>query len=751
MFVLQIGSGRFEIVEGGAELISGCIKVADNEKSANVEKPCLGFPQLDKKDFYKELRLRGYQYFDKFKRVQSATIGSGKIIWDSNWVTFTDCMLQFSILHNESRGLCLPTSIRKIVIDPVKHLHIANQQTSDEKVIDVIFDTDLRVIKSGGIEIYDLEASFVNRRPLAYDPVLEANKFIPHMPTSQLSMIDMAKFCTQLALENCIIKKVTLVESDDDRTPFCDYFYSALGDLPLITAELHYLSKKELDLSGATVHDEPLNSFSNVNIFIKSNCFAEIEVLKEACDILSDTGYILSRETKHLKKDQIKLPDNCQIIACVTLEDENVYMVQCIRAAQEFKPTVVEIPASLDSFNWIEDLKKAVVNGQTLVYSKTTSDNVSGILGLVNCIRREPGGFKNIRCVFVDQEKAPAFDLKNPFYMSQLNLGLAMNIYKNNKWGSYKHLSMGHVYTPEPTKDHVFASCVNRGDLSSLTWLNGSLNVDNPKNKIIEVHYSALNFRDVMLATGRISLDSEYGNRINQQYVFGFEFSGVTENGSRIMGMVSSKALSSHIDPVESLMINVPDNWSLEEAATVPLVYFTVYTAFFFSTNIKAGKKILIHAGSGGVGLAAIRVAIAYGLEVFTTVSSKEKTEFLLNEFPKLKSENIGNSRDTTFEEMVLKRTKGKGVDYVLNSLSEEKLQASIRCLADNGYLLEIGKFDMLNKSKIHLGHFMRGITFKSILCHQSELLRNWEQTMVRMANSLMVCILINCFLFFFF
>lgn len=63
--------------------------------------------------------------------------------------------------------------------------------------------------------------------------------------------------------------------------------------------------------------------------------------------------------------------------------------------------------------------------------------------------------------------------------------------------------------------------------------------------------------------------------------------------------------------------------------------------------------------------------------------------------------QNIGNSRDCSFEHMIKLRTKGEGVDFVLNSLAEEQLHASIRCLGRGGTFLEIGKFDLANDSKI--------------------------------------------------
>jgi fatty acid synthase, animal type len=76
----------------------------------------------------------------------------------------------------------------------------------------------------------------------------------------------------------------------------------------------------------------------------------------------------------------------------------------------------------------------------------------------------------------------------------------------------------------------------------------------------------------------------------------------------------------------------------------------------------------------------------------------------------------IGCSRDTSFEEMVKKETNGKGVDLVLNSLAEEKLQASVRCLGNNGRFLEIGKFDIVNDSALGMYIFLKEASFHGVM-----------------------------------
>ena len=160
----------------------------------------------------------------------------------------------------------------------------------------------------------------------------------------------------------------------------------------------------------------------------------------------------------------------------------------------------------------------------------------------------------------------------------------------------------------------------------------------------------------------------------------------------------------------------VPDNWTLEQASTIPVVYATAYYALVVRGQLKRGEKVLIHAGTGGVGTAAIAIAYSYDCEVFTTVSSTEKREYLKKLFPRLNDEHIANSRDTTFEQQIRFVTKGKGVDIVLNSLAEDKLQASVRLLAQHGRFLEIGKFDLSQNNPLGMSVFLKNTTFHGIL-----------------------------------
>ncbi|CAJ2507648.1 Uu.00g088340.m01.CDS01 [Anthostomella pinea] len=150
---------------------------------------------------------------------------------------------------------------------------------------------------------------------------------------------------------------------------------------------------------------------------------------------------------------------------------------------------------------------------------------------------------------------------------------------------------------------------------------------------------------------------------------------------------------------------------SFDVCATLPVVYSTALYALQYRAKLQAGETVLIHSGAGGVGIAAIEVALAAGAEVFTTVSTDEKREFLVKTFG-IGPSNIFSSRDTYFSAGILKATAGRGVDVVLNSLIGDQLHATWRCVADFGRFVEIGKMDLSTAGRLEMDPFLKNTTF---------------------------------------
>ncbi|XP_016956349.1 fatty acid synthase isoform X1 [Drosophila biarmipes] len=717
--MIHYGTGHFEITEAGNLVVSGVIRETEKPTipevynfQANSE-----FPMISKRDFYKELRLRGYHYNGAFQAVQMARSDGlfGKVEWNYNWVTFMDAMLQIQILGTDSRTLLLPTKIRKLKINGVHHFDLMTKMNPDNRVFNVYVDHMYDRIIAGGIELVGLHASPVQRRRPPGIPVLEEYSFLPLSPSPILSIKNAARVCVQIALENNPTIKMKLVELDTDgKKTVLPEFLEAIEDLPVITGDGILLTSQKLEnIPGLHIENGKLSSQSNCHFVIIGRLEEEQihDINATAHKVLVDTGYLLIRQNSTAN---ILALDQFKTIAIIPIDDnkETLLLLQKISKKLSVNPVLVRVSQKDTNFDWISVLQSAInTKAPVIVYS--FNESLNGIIGLVNCLRKEPDG-NMIRCFFIDDPSAPAFDLSHPFYSTQLSLGMAFNIYRNGSWGSYRHLQLHKIENKMPRLDHIYGNVIQRGDLSTLRWLKGPLN---PQNCQIKIAFSSLNFRDVMLATGRLAVELYGSSRIDQNCVLGFEYSGINvETGRRIMSMVVKGGVASYVEKPSKLIWDIPDHWSLEEAATVPVVYITVYYAFFMISDIRKGKSILIHAGTGGIGLAAIRVALAYNLEVFTTCSTPQKKQFLLETFPQLKESNIGNSRDTSFELMVQRETNGKGVDFVLNSLSEEKLLASVRCLGKSGRFLEIGKFDMANDNKIGLGSFLKEITFHAVL-----------------------------------
>ena len=340
---------------------------------------------------------------------------------------------------------------------------------------------------------------------------------------------------------------------------------------------------------------------------------------------------------------------------------------------------------------WIAQLQKGLKENAESEDKKkkiwlTCSDSNSGLIGFMKCIRKEGA---EVRALLESANVG-----MNQLLTDELRkMDLVMNVFEDGKLGSFQHKSVSDSLATRIMAREAYLDFETKGDLSSLKFYESP--ADQKATNKYSVHYSALNFKDVMVASGRIPLSAypEMGGNL------GMEFSGVDENGNRIMGMTQAMAMASFIAAEKCMTWKVPDHMTLEDASTIPVVYLTVYYSLFIRGNMSRGQSVLIHSGTGGVGQAALNVCISMGCEIFTTVGSEEKKKFILKNFPEVKEDHILNSRNPDFEYDVLRMTGGKGVDIVLNSLTGQLLKASLRCLAEFGRFLEIGKYDIIKNS----------------------------------------------------
>ena len=137
--------------------------------------------------------------------------------------------------------------------------------------------------------------------------------------------------------------------------------------------------------------------------------------------------------------------------------------------------------------------------------------------------------------------------------------------------------------------------------------------------------------------------------------------------------------------------------------------------------GLKAKQTILVHAGSGAIGQAAINVALHHGCIVFTTVGSESKRTYIQTIFPQINQSHVGNSRDDTFVQMIYNHTNGKGVDIVFsNSLSDHLMAPSLQCVKKGGQFVEIAKLNMTNDNDLNVKALENGINVTSMTLNRN-------------------------------
>ena len=223
-----------------------------------------------------------------------------------------------------------------------------------------------------------------------------------------------------------------------------------------------------------------------------------------------------------------------------------------------------------------------------------------------------------------------------------------------------------------------------------------------PTQVRIEMRAAGLNFREVLAVLGY---------RVPGGERLGAEGAGVVSEvgsqvedlapGDAVFGLIPS-AFAPRAVAERRRLLALPEGWSFEQGASVPVVFATAYVGLCELAGLKRGERVLIHAGAGGVGMAAIQLARHLGAEVFAT-AGPSKWDALRE--AGLAEDHIASSRDLEFRDKFLAASGGEGVDVVLNSLAGEFVDASLELLPRGGRFLEMGRTDLRDAERVAREH----------------------------------------------
>jgi acyl transferase domain-containing protein/acyl carrier protein/phospholipid N-methyltransferase len=235
-----------------------------------------------------------------------------------------------------------------------------------------------------------------------------------------------------------------------------------------------------------------------------------------------------------------------------------------------------------------------------------------------------------------------------------------------------------------------------------------------PTEVEIEVAAVGLNFMDLMLAMGMLPTEAAADGSGGK--LLGLECAGrVIAVGEQVSDfaigdeVIAAKSctLTSHLTVDTQFVTHKPRHLSLEQASTIPLAFLTAFYSLHTLGGMQRGERVLIHAATGGVGLAAVQLALQAEAIIFATAGSPEKRELLAA----LGVPHVMDSRSLVFADEVHRLTNGEGVDIVLNSLSGDAIDKGLSLLRPYGRFIEIGKTDIFKNRKIGLRLLRKNIS----------------------------------------
>ncbi|MFA9399991.1 MAG: zinc-binding dehydrogenase [Acidobacteriota bacterium] len=214
--------------------------------------------------------------------------------------------------------------------------------------------------------------------------------------------------------------------------------------------------------------------------------------------------------------------------------------------------------------------------------------------------------------------------------------------------------------------------------------------VAGPGEVRVAVSAAGVNFAELLARKGL------YPDAPDTPCVLGYEFAGVVESvgqgvdgiatGDRVFGPTMFGGQAELVSARADDVFPIPDRFSFEQAAALPVNYCTALAALVEMGGLRAGQRVLIHAAAGGVGIAATQIAAEIGAEIFGT-ASPEKHDAISEQGV----DHAIDYRNRDFAEAVLELTSGEGVDVIIDALGPTSFRKDYSILRPGGRLVMFG------------------------------------------------------------
>jgi acyl transferase domain-containing protein/NADPH:quinone reductase-like Zn-dependent oxidoreductase/acyl carrier protein len=354
---------------------------------------------------------------------------------------------------------------------------------------------------------------------------------------------------------------------------------------------------------------------------------------------------------------------------------------------------------------WLSDQRVGSAKFVVVTHGAVTVDDreipdlaASGVLGLVRSAQSEHPG----RFTLLDAELGENDEVDWPALLAGGEAQLALRTHGIYAPRLVRPEGVGRLDLPDGEETWRLG-LTHKGTLEGLALVaNPIARAPLHEHQVrVAVEACGLNFRDVLIALdvypGEAPLGSEAAGVVTEVGP------GVKDLavGDRVMGLFND-AFAPLAVAQRSVIERIPEGWKLVDAAATPIAFLTAYYALVDLAELQPGEAVLIHAGAGGVGMAAVQIARTIGAEVFATASPGKWAAL---EALGVDREHLASSRDLDFRERFSAATEGRGVDVVLNALAGDFVDASLDLLPRGGRFVEMGKADVRDPEQVAAGH----------------------------------------------
>lgn len=309
------------------------------------------------------------------------------------------------------------------------------------------------------------------------DPILEKYEFVAHRDRAQVSLREAIRLSAHIACERhqrVNMRTVELIDNSDNvavKDLASLALAKVLDDTPLIRPNMLLVAPNRFDSNElpSNVTRASMNEVSDDTILaigIDLLTRNKSGQLQEILPKLRNGGFVLTRERS-------SRPDNLSALSKYQLDvvlekSTGKEMVILLKKKEAIRKREI-VYINNHEFSWVEKLN-SIMNAESVnttenvrIIVVSEGDYECGLLGFVNCLRKEPGG-EIIRSVLIQDEQAPKFSLQNPLYAEQIQLDLAINVLRPSKvWGSYRYLPLPRLER-KPVQ-HAFVKQLVRNDI----------------------------------------------------------------------------------------------------------------------------------------------------------------------------------------------------------------------------------------------------------------------------------------------